>query len=126
MSFAPATHSSRLPLLRSTIGGNTVRRSAGSVIAPKRPIVQNWRGAKGWQIPPQLAALGLSEVLARNFGAEWTDIAPSELGYWAMTTPSGHRIWPFGRILRFVLQGYKERDLVSYYLELEARVRGVR
>lgn len=68
----------------------------------------------------------LSEILARNFGAEWTDIAPSELGYWAMTTPSGLRLWPFGRVLRFVLQGHRERDLVSYYLELDARVRGPR
>jgi hypothetical protein len=65
----------------------------------------------------------LSEILGRTFGAEWSDIAPSELGYWAMTTPSGLRIWPFGRILRFILQGHHERDLVSYYLELEARLR---
>ena len=29
-----------------------------SVIKPKRPIVQNWRRAKGWECPPQLAELG--------------------------------------------------------------------
>lgn len=64
----------------------------------------------------------LSEILARTFGAEWVDIAPSELGYWAMATPSGLRLFPFGRILRFILQG-DDRDLVSYYLELEGRSR---
>lgn len=68
----------------------------------------------------------LSEILARTFGAEWVDIAPSEFGYWAMATPSGLRIFPFGRILRFILQGHRERDLVSYYLELESRLGGRR
>jgi hypothetical protein len=33
------------------------------------------------------------------------------------------RVWPFGRVLRFVVMGHKERDLVSYYLDLEARAR---
>ncbi|MFO0668821.1 MAG: hypothetical protein U0235_04210 [Polyangiaceae bacterium] len=65
----------------------------------------------------------LSEILARSFGAEWVDIAPTELGYWAMATPAGLRVFPFGRVLRFILQGHRERDLVSYYLELDARLR---
>ena len=68
----------------------------------------------------------LSEVLARTFGAEWVDIAPSELGYWAMATPGNVRLFPFGRILRFILQGHRERDLVSYFLELESRSRAPR
>lgn len=34
------------------------------------------------------------------------------------------RVWPFGRVLRFVAMGHKERDLVSYYLELDLRARG--
>lgn len=68
----------------------------------------------------------MSEILARTFGAEWSDIAPSELGYWAMITPTGLRLWPFGRILRFILQGTHEKDLVSYYQELELRLRGHR
>jgi hypothetical protein len=66
----------------------------------------------------------LSEILARGLGAYWVDIAPSELGYWAMVVPVKTRVWPFGRVLRFVTMGHKERDLVSYYLELEARSRG--
>lgn len=65
----------------------------------------------------------LSELIARNLGAEWSDISPSEFGYWAMIVPPATRIWPFGRILRFLFVGTKERDLVSYYLELNARGR---
>jgi hypothetical protein len=33
------------------------------------------------------------------------------------------RVWPFARVARFVAMGHRERDLVSYYLELEARAR---
>jgi hypothetical protein len=63
----------------------------------------------------------LSEVLARTLGAYWVDIGPSELGYWAMLVPPSTRVWPFGRVLRFVTMGHRERDLVSYYLELQNR-----
>lgn len=66
----------------------------------------------------------LSEILARQLGAYWVDIGPSELGYWAMVVGNGTRVFPFGRVLRFVQMGHKERDLVSYYLELEVRARG--
>jgi hypothetical protein len=33
------------------------------------------------------------------------------------------RVWPFGRVMRFVTMGHKERDLVSYFLELDLRAR---
>ena len=33
------------------------------------------------------------------------------------------RSWPIGRVYRFVSLGNRERDLVSYYLDLEARAR---
>ncbi len=65
----------------------------------------------------------LSEILARQLGAYWADIGPSELGYWAMIVGSSLRVFPFGRALRFVQMGHKERDLVSYYLELEGRAK---
>jgi hypothetical protein len=63
----------------------------------------------------------LSEILARTFDAFWVDIAPSDLGYWAMVVPPDTRVWPFGRILRLIAMQHKERDLVAYYLELQAR-----
>ena len=63
----------------------------------------------------------LSEMLARNLGAGWIDISPPELGHWSMLVPPGVQVWPFGRILRFVLMGAAERNLVDYYKELEKR-----
>jgi hypothetical protein len=65
----------------------------------------------------------LSEIIARALDGDWTDIAPSEPGYWAMLVPPGTRTWPIGRVYRFVSLGNSERDLVSYYLDLEARMR---
>ena len=38
-----------------------------------------------------------------------------------MVLPSQVRVWPFGRVLRLIAMGNRERDLVSYYLELCAR-----
>ena len=57
-------------------------------------------------------------------------IDPLEPGRWAMVIRSRSRptnvlrIWPFGRVLRFIAQRHRERDLVSYYLELEAFANG--
>jgi hypothetical protein len=65
----------------------------------------------------------LSEILARALGAVWVDIAPSEPGYWVMLLQSTLRALPIGRVYRFVALGHKEKDLVSYYLDLESRVR---
>jgi hypothetical protein len=65
----------------------------------------------------------LSEILARRLDAEWLDISPNELGYWAMIVPPETRVWPFGRVARLVEMGHKERDLVSYYFELQSRIR---
>jgi hypothetical protein len=68
----------------------------------------------------------LSEILARSFGAFWVDIGPSDVGYWAMVLPPGTRVWPFGRILRLIAMQHNERDLVSYFLELQGRAAAVR
>jgi hypothetical protein len=71
----------------------------------------------------------LSELLARRLGARWVDLDPPDPGQWAMAVPSFSRaaevsrIWPVGRILRYIAQRHRERDLVSYYLELEAFAR---
>ena len=68
----------------------------------------------------------LSEILARRLGAEWTDLAISEMGYWAMNVPPGTRVWPLGRVIRYVTMQHRERDLVSYFLELQARAHGLK
>jgi hypothetical protein len=74
----------------------------------------------------------VSELLARRLGARWVDLESDDPGHWAMLVPSRTRteptdqvvwIWPFARVLRFVAMAHKERDLVSYYLELEGRSR---
>jgi hypothetical protein len=70
----------------------------------------------------------LSELLARRLGARWGDLEAPDPQRWAMLVPSPARsevtrVWPFARVARFVAMGHKERDLVSYYLELESRVR---
>jgi hypothetical protein len=63
----------------------------------------------------------LSELLARTFDGEWIDITPTELGYWAMllnTRAAGpKRVWPFGRVLRFIASG-GEDDLVTFFRKL--------
>ena len=64
----------------------------------------------------------LSELLARLLDAEWVDVSPSELGYWAMVIPAkgssvGKRVWPFGRVLRFVSSG-GEDDLAAFFRKL--------
>jgi len=66
----------------------------------------------------------LSEIIARAMGADWVDIATTEPGYWAMSVPPRTRCWPIGRVFRFLSLGHRERDLVSFYLDLEARARG--
>jgi hypothetical protein len=61
----------------------------------------------------------LSEVLARRLGAYWADISGNELGHWKMIVPPSTQVWPFGRIVRFIRMRHRERDLVSYFLELQ-------
>ena len=72
----------------------------------------------------------LSELLARRLGAHWVDLDSNDSARWAMIIPAASgaerepmRVWPFARTLRFVGMGHKERDLVSYYLEVEGRWR---
>jgi hypothetical protein len=78
----------------------------------------------------------LSELLARRLGAHWADLDATDSSRWAMLIPAIQpvqsdalgprepaRVWPFARVQRFVAMAHKERDLVSYYLELEVRSR---
>ncbi len=88
------------------------KRFAGAPIA--EPVV-------AWELRRHGALL--SEIIARALDGDWSDIAPSEPGYWAMLVPPSTRTWPIGRVYRFVALGNSERDLVSYYLDLETRVR---
>ena len=61
----------------------------------------------------------LSEIIARNLGGVWVDLSAPEPGYWEMLVPPGMRLWPVGRLFRYVQVGQREQDLVSFYFELE-------
>ena len=70
----------------------------------------------------------VSELLARRLGARWIDLEGEQPARWAMGVPTERgdeiiRIWPFARVQRFATMGHRERDLVSYVLELEVRAR---
>jgi hypothetical protein len=107
--------------------GATLRCNVLAVDAMQRHLMQRYAGATLTDpaVEVELHRHGalLSEIIARALGAEWADIATTEPGYWAMLVPPGTRCWPIGRVYRFLSMGHRERDLVSFYLDLEARVR---
>jgi len=107
--------------------GKTLRCNVLAVDAMQQHIAHRFQGASisdpgvAWELRRHGALL--SEIIARALGGAWVDVAPSEPGYWAMLVPPATRTWPIGRVYRFVALGHHERDLVSYYLDIEARVR---
>ncbi len=107
--------------------GTRLRTDALAVEAMQRHLLSRWPDGKltgqdaAWELRRHGALL--SEILARALHGYWVDVAPSEIGYWAMFVPPGTRTWPFGRIYRFVTLGHRERDLVGYYLEVHARAK---
>lgn len=105
--------------------GTTLRCNVLAVDAMQRHLSQRYAGAtlEDPKVISELQRHGalLSEILARSLGGDWVDIAPTEPGYWAMFVPPATRCWPIGRVYRFLALGQTERDLVSYYLDLEAR-----
>jgi hypothetical protein len=108
----------------------TLRCNVLAVEAMQQHLANRFSGAPiaepvvAWELRRHGALL--SEIIARALDGGWSDIAPSEPGYWAMVVPPATRTWPIGRVYRFVALGNSERDLVSYYLDLEARAREAR
>jgi hypothetical protein len=108
----------------------TLRCNVLAVEAMQQHLANRYKGAPigepavAWELRRHGALL--SEVIARALDGDWTDVAPSEPGYWAMLIPPATRSWPIGRVYRFVALGNTERDLVSYYIDLEARAREAR
>jgi hypothetical protein len=105
-----------------------LRTDPQAIEGMQRHLMNRW-GATGLNGPEAIwdvrrhGAL-LSEILARTLDAEWVDVAPTEVGYWAMFVPPRTRTWPFGRVHRFLTLGHREKDLVSYFLDLAARAHG--
>ena len=110
--------------------GTSLRTDTLAIDAMQRHLQLRWSDgeAHGPEVLWELQRHGalLSEILARALGAVWVDVAPTELGYWAMVVPPATRVWPFGRLFRFLTVGHSENDLVSYYLELDARAKSAR
>jgi hypothetical protein len=108
--------------------GTTLRCNVLAVDAMQRHLAQRFSGTtlSDPKVESELQRHGalLSEILARTLGAEWVDISPTEPGYWAMLVATTTRFWPIGRVYRYVTLGRSERDLVSYYLDIEARCKG--
>ncbi len=109
----------------------TLRCNVLAVEAMQQHLANRFAGAPigdpgvAWELRRRHGAL-LSEIIARALDGDWADVAPSEPGYWAMFIPPSARTWPIGRVYRFVALGNSERDLVSYYLDLETRAREAR
>ena len=107
--------------------GKSLRCSVLAVDAMQAHLAHRFAGAPisdagvAWELRRHGALL--SEIFARALGGVWVDIGPSEPGYWAMLLHPSLRVLPIGRVYRFVALGHREKDLVSYYLDLEARVR---
>jgi hypothetical protein len=110
--------------------GTALRTDALAVDAMQRHLLLRFGGKAEtslndadavWELTRHGALL--SEILARGLGAEWIDVRPTEPAYWAMLVPPSTRTWPIARVYRFVTHGHRERDLVSYYLDLDARAR---
>jgi|HubBroStandDraft_1064217.scaffolds.fasta_scaffold23259_2 hypothetical protein len=107
--------------------GKSLRCNVLAVDAMQQHLAHRFAGAPisdagvAWELRRHGALL--SEIFARGLGGVWVDIGPSEPGYWAMLLQPSLRVLPIGRVYRFVAMGHREKDLVSYYLDLEARVR---
>lgn len=105
--------------------GTTLRCNVLAVDAMQRHLSQRYAGAtlEDPKVISELQRHGalLSEIFARALGGDWVDIGPTEPGYWAMFVPPATRCWPIGRVYRFLALGQSERDLVSYFLDIEAR-----
>jgi hypothetical protein len=108
--------------------GKTLRCNVLAIDAMQQHLMHRFSGATlsdhgvTWELRRHGALV--SEILARALGGNWTDVGPTEPGYWAMQLMPSLVTYPIGRVYRFVAMGHRERDLVGYYLELESRVRG--
>ncbi len=107
--------------------GKTLRCNVLAVDAMQQHLTHRFAGAEisdhgvAWELRRHGALL--SEIIARALGGAWVDIGPTEPGFWAMSVYPSILTFPIGRVYRFVALGHRERDLVGYYLELEARAR---
>jgi len=107
--------------------GKTLRCDVIAIDGMQQHLAHRFAGADitdeavAWELRRHGALV--SEIIARKLSGTWVDVGPTEPGYWAMRVPPGTRTNPIGRVYRFVALGHRERDLVSYFIELEGRGR---
>ena len=98
-----------------------VERDRGDADLPVRdvPVARGAHAGRGAARPRARRVLERDPLARsrRGVGGHRRD----RVGHWAMVVPPNTRVWPFGRVMRLVAMGHKERDLVSYYLELSTR-----
>jgi len=110
--------------------GKALRCDVIAIDGMQQHLTQRYAGASiadeevAWELRRHGALL--SEILARKLGGGWVDVTPSEPGYWAMQLGgcAAMRTHPIGRVYRYVSLGHRERDLVSYFIDLESKLRG--
>ncbi len=98
--------------------GVTLQTDAGAIEAMQRHLARRAGAATEEELTRHGALL--SEILARTLGAYWIDTAPPKVGRWSMIVPPRARVWPIGRVYRFVERGAADGDLVEFYRELAA------
>jgi hypothetical protein len=107
--------------------GKTLRCDVIAIDLMQQHLVHRFAGAAitdeavAWELRRHGALL--SEILARKLAGTWLDVGPSEPGYWSMLLGTQTRTHPIGRVYRFVSLGQRERDLISYFIDLEERLR---
>jgi hypothetical protein len=109
--------------------GKALRCDVIAIDGMQQHLMQRYAGASiadeevAWELRRHGALL--SEIVARKLGGGWVDVTPSEPGYWAMALGGGAamRTHPIGRVYRYVSLGHRERDLVSYFIDLETKLR---
>jgi hypothetical protein len=107
--------------------GKALRCDVIAIDGMQQHLTQRYAGASitdeevAWELRRHGALL--SEILARKLGGGWVDVTPSEPGYWAMQLGAAMRTHPIGRVYRFVSLGHRERDLVSYFIDLETKLK---
>ncbi len=113
--------------------GTALKTDVAAIDAMQRHIRRRFADgpldeARARQMQIELTRHGalMSEILARQLGAEWIDLSPEEPGRWVMQVPPGVTVWPIGRVYRFYGQGHREGDLLAFFAELENGARGRR
>ena len=103
--------------------GTTLKTDPVAIEAMQRHLRRRFASAERDETEITRHGALLSEILARVLGARWIETRGDDPGGWSMMVPPKTRVWPIGRVHRFLQQGSRESDLVAFYFELERAAR---